>query len=1270
MPRSLFLSSRLRVRVLVRSCGLIALAALGAGLVSAVEVPVRSGVGEAEFRHPDLDIDTVFRLPSELPEGDGAALAVADLAALGVTADRGRLDARGGRWATIILAQPLTPGSGVGNELTWKVLGRSAPGADGALRAAAAGAFGGYVRRHAVPLRLNVSELAGDGLATVHEEGAIVQIFVPRVFNGLPVRGSYLTAVINHGNLVLMGANRWGDIHLNTSASVSAEEARALVQAHVGPFAVDGWGKSELTVVPTSLGRDVDRIKFGQGYGHRLAWLLRPSFVGEQGRWEALVDAHSDELLSFEDTNQHVATPRRVQGGVYPVSNDGTPPDGVEQAGWPMPFDDVTTPSGNVVTDSGGNLPSPVDGNITSTLSGQFVNMNDNCGAISLTSAGDIDFGTSAGTDCITPGFGGPGNTHASRTGFHELNRIIEMGRGQLPANIWLQQQLTANMNINNTCNAFWNGSTVNFYRSGGGCFNTGEIAGVFDHEWGHGLDDNDAVPTISSPSGEGIADIYTALRLNDSCIGRGFRATNCSGFGDPCLDCTGVRDIDYLQRASGQPHDYSWSNANCGGSVHCVGAVYAEAVWSLWKFKLQAAPYNMDNNTAHEVVNRMTYIGAGNTGTWFSGGPPNGGCAGSSGYMNYLAADDDNGDLSDGTPHMTAIFDAFDDQEIACGTPTVQDAGCAGTPASPPVVSAAALDKSVSLSWGAVAGATSYEVFRTDGVFACDFGKIKVGETTGITFNDTGLQNGRAYSYVVLPMGAADSCFGPASSCATATPAAGPNLDVDPDSAVLAILTGDSDEFLDNCEDASLTFDVVNSGLGDLTNVRIVDVVPTSHPSTTITTSFPAAVSPSDIVQGASGTGSFEFTAAGLVFNDTLTFTVEVTADELSVSKFQDLTVSSTESDFVTFASKTFSFETDLEDWSVEQGTFNRSSAQGGGDSTTWAAESSNGLHDQCDRARSPIMRLQSTSTLSLWNNYEIEALSGGTWYDRANVGIVDDTGARSLITPDSGRLYNADSSGPGNYSGCNDPEEGWADSQASWGTSGWSATALQSAIFAGQPVQLEVIYATDPALALRGFSYDEVTVTDVDFQQADGQSDICDVGCTINAECDDGAFCNGAETCEIASGDCLAGKPPVVDDGVGCTDDSCDEVNDVVVNLPNDSLCTNGMFCDGAETCDAIDDCQPGTPPVIDDGVGCTDDSCDEVNDVVVHAPNDGLCDNGLYCDGSEFCDVINDCQAGIEPCPVGVCDEVHDVCEVDLIFLDDFESGNTSQWDITVP
>ena len=212
-------------------------------------------------------------------------------------------------------------------------------------------------------------------------------------------------------------------------------------------------------------------------------------------------------------------------------------------------------------------------------------------------------------------------------------------------------------MNVDGTCNAFWNGQ-VNFYKSGNGCANTGEIAAVVDHEWGHGLDRNDVDGVISSPSGEGIADVYSALRLATSCIGRNFKTDVChSGSDDECLTCTGVRDIDYLQRKSGLPHKYTWANANCGTDVHCLGYVYAEAIWSLYKRKLQEEPYFYDDLTALEITTRLTYIAAGVTSTWFSGGPPYGGCDGSSGYKNFLAADDDDGDLTNGTPRKYYVM-------------------------------------------------------------------------------------------------------------------------------------------------------------------------------------------------------------------------------------------------------------------------------------------------------------------------------------------------------------------------------------------------------------------------------------------------------------------------------------------------------------------------------------------------------------------------------------------------------------------------------------
>ena len=164
---------------------------------------------------------------------------------------------------------------------------------------------------------------------------------------------------------------------------------------------------------------------------------------------------------------------------------------------------------------------------------------------------------------------------------------------------------------------------------------------------------------------------------------------------------------------------------------------------------------------------------------------------------------------------------------------------------------------------------------------------------------------------------------------------------------------------------------------------------------------------------------------------------------------------------------------------------------------------------------------------------------------------------------------------------------------------------------------------------------------------QSCDEGGDAC-VDCLGDGDCDDGAFCNGVETC--VAGSCVAGTPIDCDDGVGCTDDSCNEGTDSCDNIANDANCDNGRFCDGVETCDALFDCQAGTPVDCDDGVGCTDDACNEGNDSCDHIPNDAHCDNGLFCDGVETCDVNADCLAGLgSPCGAGTwCSESGDACQ----------------------
>lgn len=52
-----------------------------------------------------------------------------------------------------------------------------------------------------------------------------------------------------------------------------------------------------------------------------------------------------------------------------------------------------------------------------------------------------------------------------------------------------------------------------------------------------------------------------------------------------------------------------SIGNDICNNGVHCLGNVYSEAIWSLYKRTLRAAPYYYDENTSMEIVTRLTFI-------------------------------------------------------------------------------------------------------------------------------------------------------------------------------------------------------------------------------------------------------------------------------------------------------------------------------------------------------------------------------------------------------------------------------------------------------------------------------------------------------------------------------------------------------------------------------------------------------------------------------------------------------------------------------------
>jgi len=160
---------------------------------------------------------------------------------------------------------------------------------------------------------------------------------------------------------------------------------------------------------------------------------------------------------------------------------------------------------------------------------------------------------------------------------------------------------------------------------------------------------------------------------------------------------------------------------------------------------------------------------------------------------------------------------------------------------------------------------------------------------------------------------------------------------------------------------------------------------------------------------------------------------------------------------------------------------------------------------------------------------------------------------------------------------------------------------------------------------------------------------------------QCDDGNPCNGYSQCQATGGDsdygCVDSAPPLTcgcdpvdcDDGNPCTDDGCDPTG-ACENVPNAAscddgnactvsdvcgagnctpgaplVCDDGAFCNGLETCNPGSGCEAGTPPALDDGNPCTDDACDETNDIVTHDPNSAPCDDG------QFCTAVDQCSGG---------------------------------------
>jgi len=114
----------------------------------------------------------------------------------------------------------------------------------------------------------------------------------------------------------------------------------------------------------------------------------------------------------------------------------------------------------------------------------------------------------------------------------------------------------------------------------------------------------------------------------------------------------------------------------------------------------------------------------------------------------------------------------------------------------------------------------------------------------------------------------------------------------------------------------------------------------------------------------------------------------------------------------------------------------------------------------------------------------------------------------------------------------------------------------------------------------------------------QAAPCNDADNDGVFSDVDPDDNDPCNPSTTVPACLAPLFCDSNPC-NDGVSCTVDTCDEDTDTCDNTPDDTLCDDGTFCNGSETCDAVLDCQSGTAPDCSDGNVCTVDLCDETTD-----------------------------------------------------------------------
>ncbi len=336
------------------------------------------------------------------------------------------------------------------------------------------------------------------------------------------------------------------------------------------------------------------------------------------GRWEVDIDAATGrpfarrQTLMFATGTLRYNVPER-----YPRST---------RYDAPAPLTSVTVDGAALMTAEDGSLVWPAGTSTTARLqtsiSGSLVNINNEAGLTASTTLSLTDGGSAVWNESTDE------MRDAQVTAFIAARNARDRARIIAPQLPFLQTQLQVYVNIDDVCNAYSDGETINFFRSGMGCENTARLTDVVTHEYGHSIHFHAIIRGVGefeTALSEGGADYLAATRVNDSGMGRGFFFTN-----QPLRELDPVGSEATWPSSSRDPHE--------------VGLTYAGSMWDVRKHFIEK--YGMERGVEmtdllwYGVFQRASSI--------------------PTSYVEVLVGNDDDGDLSNGTPDMCEITDIF----------------------------------------------------------------------------------------------------------------------------------------------------------------------------------------------------------------------------------------------------------------------------------------------------------------------------------------------------------------------------------------------------------------------------------------------------------------------------------------------------------------------------------------------------------------------------------------------------------------------------------